>query len=159
MSGWHFFHHWDDVINEHHCEFCYGWKSVSTEQEDGHSDLSLQRCFVSIPQPVAVFVYFCPSSGVNKTPLCQRGVWVMRLVSLEAVHPTGHGSASEIQGKWIWSNRNLYGVIFLCVCVCFCTSMHYCRHHHECTKHFIKQNNKAIPHNVRKLISSSTACP
>lgn len=102
------------------CVF-YDWKPVGTEQEDGHNDLSLQRCFVSITRPAVVFVYFCPSSGVNKTPFCQRGAWVMRIVSLEALHPTGHGSTSEIQEKWIWGWRNLfilYYIIFLCLCVC-----------------------------------------
>lgn len=74
---------------------------MGTEQDDGHCNLSLQRCFVSFTQSVVVFVYFCPSSGVNKTPLCQRGAWVMRLVSLEALHLTGHGSAADIQGKLI----------------------------------------------------------
>lgn len=43
----------------------------------------------------------------------------MRLVSLEALHPTGHGSASEIQGKWIWGWRNLFILYYACVFVLY----------------------------------------
>lgn len=125
----------------------YDWEPVGTEQEDDHSDLLLERCFVSITPPALVFVYFCPSSGVNKTPLCQRGAWVMRLVSLEALHPTGHGSTSEIQWKWVSGLRILFTlhILYFCAglytCVTFWGSIDACYHYHDCTKHFIKQNN------------------
>lgn len=124
----------------------YDWEPVGTEQEDGHSDLSLERCFVSITPPALVFFYFCPSSGVNKTLLCQRGAWVMRLVSLEALHPTGHGSTSEIQWKLISGMRILFALHILyfyacpCTCVTFQGSICTCYYYHDCTKHFIKQN-------------------
>lgn len=109
---------------------------LMTESQRAHNrkratlTFTLRRCSVSITTPTMDFVYFCPSSRVNKTQLCQGGFWVMRLVSLEALHPTGHGSASEIQGKLIWVWRNLYYIIFLCkwVCVFFsavsCKSVH-----------------------------------
>lgn len=123
----------------------YDWKPVGTEQEYSHSDLSIQQLFVSITQPAVVFVYFCPSSGVNKTPLSQRGAWVMRLVSLWALHPTGHGSASEMQVKWILE-ESIYIILYFCVCVFMLspvTVTHSHRYHHQCTKHFRKQNNKS----------------
>lgn len=113
-------------------------KPVGTEQEDGYIDLSLQQCFISIARPTWVFIYFCPSSGVNKTLHCQRGAWVMRLVSLKALHPTGHGSTSETQGKWIWCLRNLFILHFyayLCVCVFVlsCNIIHGHQYHHAKT--------------------------
>lgn len=88
---------------------------MGTEQDVGHRNLLLQWCFVSITQSVVVFVYFCPSSGVNKTPLRQRGVWVMRLVSLEALHLTGHGVSSGDPREMDMRLEETIYAIFLCV--------------------------------------------
>lgn len=107
--GWHFFHYWDNVTNEYHCKrLLNDWKPASAAQEDGDVDLSLPLCFISITQPTVVFMYFCPSSGVNKTPRCRSGAWVMRLAPLKALHPAGHGSTSETRGKWMRCLRNLF---------------------------------------------------
>lgn len=122
--GWHFFHYWDNVTNEGLCKrLLNDWKPVGAAQEDGDVDLSLPPCFISITQPALVFMYFCPSSGVNKTPRCRRGAWVMRLALLKALHPAGHGSTSETRGKWMHCLRNLFiwhVYVNVCMSVCIC---------------------------------------
>lgn len=107
--GWHFFHYSDNVANERCCErLLNDWKAVGAAQEDGDADLLLPWCFISVTQPTSVFIYFCPSSGVNKTPCCRRRARVMRLVPLKALHPAGHGSTSETRGKWVPCLRHLF---------------------------------------------------
>lgn len=121
-AGWHFFHYWDNVTNEYHCQrLLNDWKPGSAAQEDAGADLSLPPRFISIAQPTVVFVYFCPSSGVNKTPCCRRGAWVMRLAPLKALHPAGHGSTSETGGGEMTAlfEKSIY-MTFLCKCVYEC---------------------------------------
>lgn len=122
--GWHFFHYSDNVANERRRErLLNDWKPVGAAQEDGDADLSLPRCFISVTQPTSVFIYFCPSSGVNKTPCCRRRARVMRLVPLKALHPAGHGSTSETRGKWVPCLRHLFIWHFyvnVCTSVCVC---------------------------------------
>lgn len=116
--------YWDNVTNECHCELLLNdWKPVGDAQEDGDVDLSLPPCFISFTRPTSVFIYFCPSSGVNKTPCCRRGAWVMRLVSLKALLPAGHGSTSETRGKWMCCLRDLFIRHFY---VNVCMSVHLC---------------------------------
>lgn len=123
-AGWHFFHCSDNVANERGCErLLNDWKAVGAAQEDGDADLSLPRCFISVTQPTSVFIYFCPSSGVNKTPCCRRRARVMRLVPLKALHPAGHGSTSETRGEMSALFETSIYMAFLCKCVHECVRL------------------------------------
>lgn len=139
------------------CFFFYDWKPAGTEQDVGHRNLLLQWCFVSITQSVVVFVYFCPSSGVNKTPLRQRGVWVMRLASLEALHLTGHEVSSGDPREMDMRLEETLYAIFLCVFMRFptmsCTATHNRCHINQCienTKHYKSRGSKELRHNKTK---------
>lgn len=116
--GWHFFHYWDNVANECHCErLLNDWKPVGATQEDGDVDLLLPPCFISITQPALVFMYFCPSSGVNKTPCCRWGAWVMRLVPFESSAPSRSQVNLRDTGEMNALFEKFIYITFLCKCV------------------------------------------
>lgn len=127
-AGWHFFHYWDNVTNESHCQrLLNDWKPGSAAQEDGGADLSLPPRFISMAQPTVVFMYFCPSSGVNKTPALSERSLGNEACAFESSAPSRsrvnlRDGGRRGRGMTTLFEKSIY-MTFLCKCVyeCVCT--------------------------------------